>query len=62
MSLLLALLRLIGQYTIDKDVCDTQVGCVLLQELKDKVLKLVGYLHRSLCDAGTRYETTLKVS
>lgn len=31
----LALPQLNGQYTIDTDACDTQVGCELLQEHED---------------------------
>lgn len=39
----LALPRLNGQYTINTDVCDTQVECVLLQKQKYNLLKLIGY-------------------
>lgn len=50
----LALYRLNGKYTPDKEACDTQAECVLLQEPEDKVLKPTGYWSRLLYDAGTR--------
>lgn len=56
----LALPRLNGKFTINTDTCDTQVGCVLLQEKEDKVLKPISYGSRSLCDAEIMYDTNHK--
>lgn len=49
--------RLYEQYTFDGDTCDTQVGCVLLREPDDIVLKQIGYLSLPLCDAEIHYDT-----
>lgn len=49
-----------GHYTIDTEAYDTQVQCVLLQELEDKELKSVGNWSRTMCDVEIRYDTTRK--
>lgn len=49
-----------GLYTIDADACDTKVGCVLLREQGDKILKSAGFWLGSLCDVKRRYGTMHK--
>ena len=56
----LALPRATGQFTIDTDACDYQVGCVLLQRQDDDSLRPIGYWSRTLNPAETRYDTTHK--
>ena len=55
----LALPKLQGRYTIDTDACNTQVGCVLLQEQEgEKTPNPVGYWSRTLSPAEQNYTTT----
>lgn len=52
--LVLALPDSIAHLTLDTDICDVQVVCVLLQERPDKMVKPNGYWSRSLRNAGRR--------
>lgn len=56
----LALSDAFGQYIINTDVCDTQVGCVLLQKQEEKVLNPADYWSKALGDTERRYDTTPK--
>lgn len=56
----LALPQLAGQYTIDTDACDTQIGCVILQEQEDKVSNPTRYWSRSLYETERHYDRTHK--
>lgn len=47
-----------GQYIIDTDAHDTQVGFVLLQEQKVKILKPISYCSSPHCDAECHFDTT----
>lgn len=49
-----------GQYSLETDARDTQVGCVLLRERKDETLQPTRYESRQPCDETTRYNTTHK--
>lgn len=53
-----ALSRLKGDYTINKDACNPQIGHELLQQQKETVLKPIGYRFCSFCNAETRYGST----
>lgn len=54
----LVLPRYFGEYTVDTDASDSQLGCVLMQDHDDKWLKPVGYSSRSLCNAEQNYDLT----
>lgn len=56
----LVLPRSAGQYTVDPDVSDGQLGCALLQEQENKQLKPIGYWSRSFCRVERSYDTTHK--
>lgn len=56
----LALPRFNSQYIIDTDEFDTQAGCVLQLEQKNKSLNPIGYWSPSLCDAEARYDISYK--
>lgn len=57
----LALPRLGHAYTVETDACETQVGCVLLQDQPgEKYPKPIGYWSRSLAPAEKNYDTTQK--
>lgn len=47
-----------GHYTLDNDVCDVQVGCMLFKEQPDKNKKPVGYWARSHKKAEKAYDRT----
>lgn len=47
----LALPRFQGQYTVNTDAYDRQIGCVLLQKLPDGHNKQIGYWSSSLTDS-----------
>lgn len=49
-----------GHLSLDTDVCDVQVGCVLLRMQQDDTLKPVRYWSRSLNDAKRKNDTTQK--
>jgi transposase InsO family protein len=57
---ILALPRAHGQYILDTDASNEQIGCCLFQEQADKVLKPIGYWSRSLTTAERNYSTTEK--
>lgn len=46
-----ALPHLHGKYIFDKDACETQMECDLLQNQEETCLNTIGYWSRSLCDA-----------
>lgn len=56
----LVLLRVNGQYTVDTGVSDLELGCVLLQEQEDRVLKPIDYCSRSMCDGERCHDKTQK--
>lgn len=49
-----------GTCTLETDVCDRQVDCVLLQKQTERPEKPIGNCLRSLSHAESSYETTLK--
>ena len=55
---ILALPRSEGKFTLDTDACDTQVGCVLLQDQPDGHARPIGYWSRKLTKAEQAYTTT----
>lgn len=56
----LALLRANGQYTKDNFASDVQIGCILLQDQDDDVLKAIEYWSRTLVYAERRFDKTHK--
>lgn len=54
----LALPRVEGKITVDRDVCDKKIGYVPLQEQPDGQRKHIGYCSCSLNDAEKHYDTT----
>lgn len=42
----------------DKDACDIQIGCVLLQKQQDEMTRPSGYWSHSLTSAECVYDTT----
>jgi hypothetical protein len=57
---ILALPRAHGQYILDTDASNEQIGCCLFQEQADKDLKPIGYWSRSLTIAERNNSTTEK--
>lgn len=49
-----------GQFIVDPDALNGQLGCVLLQEQEDKDLKPIAYWSRLLCSAERNYNTMHK--
>lgn len=49
-----------GQFTLDTDACNVQIGCVLLQDQPDQTKRPVDYWSRSLTSAKRAYDTTHK--
>lgn len=49
-----------GQYTVNTEASDIQIGRVLLQEQNDKVLNPIVYSSKSLCEAERQHNTTQK--
>lgn len=54
----LALSRSQRAYTVDTDVCDKQIGCVLLQKQPERTDEPLGYWSRLLYEANCTYHTT----
>lgn len=46
-----------SQYTTEPDACDTSIGCVLLQEQAEKVLKPIDSWPMSLCNTERLCDT-----
>jgi hypothetical protein len=57
---ILSLPRSQGQYTLDTDASQDQIGCCLFEEQGEKKLKPIGYWSRSLTKAERSYYTTEK--
>jgi RNase H-like domain found in reverse transcriptase/Reverse transcriptase (RNA-dependent DNA polymerase) len=57
---ILSLPRAQGQYTLDTDALQDQIGCCLFQEQGEKPLKPIDYWSRSLAKAERNYSTTEK--
>lgn len=47
-----------GHISVDADVCNVQISCVLLQQQTDGTTKPIGYWFRSLIDTERKYGTT----
>lgn len=56
--LVLAFLRSTGTYTLASNACDSQAGCILLQQQQERPDKPIGYWSISLDDAERAYDTT----
>lgn len=50
--------RKVGQYTVDTDACDSQVGCVLLKQHEDGTARPIRYWSRTLTGIEQKLETT----
>jgi RNase H-like domain found in reverse transcriptase len=57
---ILLLPRAQGQYTLDTDASQDQIGCFIFQEQDEKQFKPIGYWSRSLKKAEGNYSTTEK--
>jgi RNase H-like domain found in reverse transcriptase len=57
---ILLLPRAKGQYTLDTDVSQDQIGCCLFQEQGEMQLKPILYWSRSLTKAERNYSTSEK--
>lgn len=55
---ILALPKFTGQFTVELDASDGQLGCFLLQEQDDKQQRPIGYWSNSLRSAERMYDTT----
>lgn len=57
---MLALARSKGQYTLDTDACDKQVGCALPHEDEKESNRPVGYWCHTLIDKEMKFDKTHK--